>query len=90
MFYNVVDFDLYYRALCGKKANKDDIKDKKQEEGSRLDAKFFSFLTFYYMVCLYKDILSNETNSFVINFYVTAMPLNVSNDLQFLINTRFL
>lgn len=40
-----------YRSLCGKKSNnKDDVQEKKKDEGSRLDAKFFSFLTFYYVV----------------------------------------
>ena len=40
-----------FRALCGKKPpNNDEIQDKKMEEGSRLDVKFFSFVTFYYMV----------------------------------------
>ncbi|XP_071176008.1 inositol 1,4,5-trisphosphate-gated calcium channel ITPR2-like isoform X12 [Mytilus edulis] len=69
-----------FRALCGKKANKDDIKDKKQEEGSRLDAKFFSFLTFYYMVFLGMSVLGTYFHGYFFAFHL----LNIVNNNQLL------
>lgn len=49
------------RALCGggnngsDKKKSDDLTEKKPDEISKLDVKFFSFTTFYYMVLFSSD-----------------------------------
>lgn len=56
-------FCLIFRTLCGgssnggkgKKTNEDLLTEKKADEISKLDVKFFSFTTFYYMVRSYKN-----------------------------------
>lgn len=57
-------YALYFscRALCGGgnngsgKKKSDDLTEKKPDEISKLDVKFFSFTTFYYMVLFSSDI----------------------------------
>lgn len=59
MLLNVLYFSC--RALCGggnngsNKKKSDDLAEKKPDEISKLDVKFFSFTTFYYMVLISSD-----------------------------------
>lgn len=58
MLLNVLYFSC--RALCGGGNNgnnkkSDDLAEKKPDEISKLDVKFFSFTTFYYMVLISSD-----------------------------------
>lgn len=58
MLLNVLYFSC--RALCGSGNNgnnkkSDDLAEKKPDEISKLDVKFFSFTTFYYMVLISSD-----------------------------------
>lgn len=40
----------YYRKTCSRDKKDEDEDDKKNKHESKLDAKFFSFTTFYYLV----------------------------------------
>lgn len=67
MLLNVLYFSC--RALCGSGNNgnnkkSDDLAEKKPDEISKLDVKFFSFTTFYYMVLISSDWFSVECRFF--------------------------
>ncbi|ESO91009.1 hypothetical protein LOTGIDRAFT_163525 [Lottia gigantea] len=63
-----------------KKKSDDDEIDKKKEHQSKLDAQFFSFTTFYYMVFLALSIGGTFTSGYFFAFHL----LNIVNNNQLL------
>lgn len=54
---------VFFRKLYDKKEDDDDKIEDEDKEGSRLDAKIFSFKTFYFLVCT--DLLLSINSYFL-------------------------
>nr|XP_019924346.2 inositol 1,4,5-trisphosphate receptor type 1 isoform X2 [Crassostrea gigas] len=75
-----------FRALCGGgnngsgKKKSDDLTEKKPDEISKLDVKFFSFTTFYYMMFLAMSAAGTKFHGYFFAFHL----LNIVNNNQLL------
>lgn len=65
-----------FRKLYDKKEDDDDKIEDEDKEGSRLDAKIFSFKTFYFLVFLSFSVLGTVYNGYFFSFHLLNIVVN--------------